>query len=220
MPYSFGPFTLNADLRQIVADGADVHLSPKAFDLLVMLVMDRSRALSKEDLQERLWPATFVSETNLAALVAEIRRALGDTPQDASYVKTVHRFGYRFVAEVVESSPPRAATEPGVSMYVSYAARDYALAQGVNVIGRAADATVRVDSSSVSRRHAQIVITHNAAQLEDLSSKNGTFLDGKRVTTAQPLCDGAEIRVGVVALTFRTASVTQPTETLGSHGRT
>ena len=59
-------------------------LSPKAFDLLSILVADRPKAISKSDLQERLWPATFVVEKNLANLVGEIRDALGDDPSDAA----------------------------------------------------------------------------------------------------------------------------------------
>ena len=76
----------------------------KRFELLLLLVQQRSRALSKSELQESLWPSTFVGETNLATLVAEIRRALGDSAQEATFVRTVHRFGYRFVAEVFEST--------------------------------------------------------------------------------------------------------------------
>ena len=67
-----------------------------------MLVQHRDRAMSKAELQERLWPSTFVGETNLATLVAEIRRAVGDTAQESAYVRTVHRFGYRFVSEVAQ----------------------------------------------------------------------------------------------------------------------
>ena len=211
---TFGRFTLNSETRQLVADGVDVHLSPKAFDLLVMLVSERARALSKAELQERLWPTTFVSETNLAALVAEIRRALGDRSTDSAFIRTVHRFGYRFVADVHEPAPARPVAMSEVSMYVSHASRDYTLAQGVNVIGRAADAAVRVDSGSVSRQHAQIVVAGGDARVEDLGSKNGTFVDGKRVTTPQPLSDGAEIRVGAVALIFRVTARARATETL------
>ena len=78
MTYRFARFSLNSDTRELVADGSEVRVSPKALDLLLLLVQHRSRAVSKAELQERLWPSTFVGETNLATLVAEIRRALGD----------------------------------------------------------------------------------------------------------------------------------------------
>ena len=78
MTIRFGAFTLDFETRQLIQDGRAVHLEPKAFDLLAALVLDRPKALSKADLQERLWPGTFVSEANLSNLVAEVRAALGD----------------------------------------------------------------------------------------------------------------------------------------------
>jgi DNA-binding winged helix-turn-helix (wHTH) protein len=100
--YRFAAFSVNTDTRELLAGGTERHLSPKAFDLLVMLLEQRAIALAKADLQERLWPTTFVGETNLATLVAEIRRALDDSAQGSTFVRTVHRFGYRFVADVSE----------------------------------------------------------------------------------------------------------------------
>ena len=71
---------LDLETRELIRGGHRVPLSPKAFDLLGILVTDRPKAISKSDLQERLWPATFVVEKNLANLVSEIREALGDDP--------------------------------------------------------------------------------------------------------------------------------------------
>lgn len=91
--YRFGEFAIDTGTRQLLAEAAERHLSPKAFELLLTLIEFRSRAISKTELQERLWPSTFVGETNLATLVAEIRRALNDSAQDPAYVRTVHRIG-------------------------------------------------------------------------------------------------------------------------------
>src|SRR5688572_26940475 len=102
--YRFGRFVLDYDTRQILADGGEIHLSPKAFELLALLLANRPRAVSKTELQERLWPSTFVEETNLAGLVAEIRRALDDSATEPVFVRTVYRFGYRFVGDAVETS--------------------------------------------------------------------------------------------------------------------
>ena len=74
MRVRFGPYVLELESRQLLRGDDVVHLSPKAFDLLSMLVSNRPKALSKSDLQERLWPGTFVVEKNLANLVGEIRR--------------------------------------------------------------------------------------------------------------------------------------------------
>jgi DNA-binding winged helix-turn-helix (wHTH) protein len=211
--YRFARFSFNGDTRQLLADGADVHLSPKAFELLLTLIEQRARALSKAELQERLWPSTFVGETNLATLVAEIRRALDDTAHGSAYLRTVHRFGYRFVANVVETAAPRGASESGIRMYVTHGDREFLLAAGPVVIGRAHDAGVRIDSGGVSRHHARIFIAGHDARVEDLGSKNGTFVNGERVTGVRLLKDGDEIRVGPVAVAFRIGRTTQLTET-------
>ena len=79
--YRFGDFTLDGDTRQLLSKNSEVHLSPKAFELLSMLVANRGRAVPKAELQEHLWPSTFVEETNLASLVVEIRRALRAAPE-------------------------------------------------------------------------------------------------------------------------------------------
>ena len=213
MTYRFARFSVDAGTRQLLADGQDVHLSPKAFDLLLLLVQQRSRALSKAELQERLWPSTFVGETNLATLVAEIRRALGDSAQEPAFVRTVHRFGYRFVGPVVEATAAFAG-DAGVQMYLTTADRQFSLRQGETVIGRARDAGVRIDSGGVSRHHARVVVSGGEARVEDLGSKNGTFVNGQPVTGVCRLHEGAEIRVGAVTLTFTSAAPTAATETM------
>ena len=73
MQVRFGTFVLDPDTRELLNAGQPVPLSPKAFELLSILVADRPKAISKSDLQERLWPATFVVENNIANLVSEIR---------------------------------------------------------------------------------------------------------------------------------------------------
>src|SRR5574338_928807 len=125
--YRFAGFSVDTGTRQLLAGGADVHLSPKAFELLLLLIEQRSRALSKAELHERLWPATFVGETNLPTLVAEVRRALGDAAQESRFVRTVHRFGYRFVAAVEDDAPAR-REETAAHMYLIAADRRFPLA--------------------------------------------------------------------------------------------
>lgn len=214
MTYRFATFVVNSDTRQLLAAGREVHLSPKAFDLLLILIQHRSRALSKAELQERLWPSTFVGETNLATLVAEIRRALDDTAHGSAYVRTVHRFGYRCVAAVTEAAGTQSGADGGPHMYLRTDDRQFRLAQGATVIGRAADAAVRIDAGGVSRRHARILVRGGEADVEDLGSKNGTFVHGEPVTGTRRLSDGDEIRVGPVTLTFRIAPPTLATETM------
>jgi len=212
--YRFGSFSVECDTRQLVSHGSEIHVSPKAFDLLRMLIEHRDRAVSKAELQEWLWPSTFVGETNLTTLVAEIRRALNDGARDSQYVRTMHRFGYRFVAPVSEVGHGSAASTTGTGMYLTTADRHFPLPEGAFVIGRARDAAIRIDAGGVSRHHARVVVAGDEARVEDLGSKNGTFVDGAAVTGACLLKDGGEIRVGPVALIFRIALPTQVTETM------
>ena len=94
--WAFGEFVLDLSTRELARAGIPVSLSPKAFQLLGILVENRPNALSRIELQDRLWPGTFVVEKNLTNLVSEIREALGDDPAHARFIRTVHRFGYAF----------------------------------------------------------------------------------------------------------------------------
>ena len=216
--YRFGDFTLDDDIRQLFLSGTEVHLSPKAYELLTLLLAHRTRAVSKAELQERLWPSTFVEETNLAGLVAEIRRALGDSASSPVFVRTVYGFGYRFVSDVsVGTAAPRSGPQSGrhrVKLCVVWAGRELILMEGANVIGRDVDATIQIDARGVSRHHARIVVAHDVATLEDLGSKNGTHVNGRPIAAASRLSDGDEINLGAVTLTFRVASLLSPTETV------
>jgi hypothetical protein len=165
-------------------------------------------------LQERLWPATFVHETNLATLIAEVRRALKDAASTPAFIRTMYGFGYRFVANVTEAhAPARRGGARGRPILV-VDGRQVTLAEDESVIGRAEDAAVRVDAAGVSRRHARVVVADGAATVEDLGSKNGTYIGAELVTTPRLLADGDEIRIGPVTLTFRTRLVSSTTETV------
>lgn len=102
--WTFADFVLDRGTRQLTRGGAPVPLSPKALQLLDLLVTSYPRALSKTELQDCLWPGTFVVEKNLTNLVSEIREALGDDPAAPSFIRTVHRFGYAFQATTAMAS--------------------------------------------------------------------------------------------------------------------
>jgi DNA-binding winged helix-turn-helix (wHTH) protein len=216
--YRFGRFELDCDTRLLLSEGDEIHLSPKAFELLSVLLSSRPRAVSKTELQERLWPSTFVEETNLAGLVAEIRRALDDSASQPAFVRTMYRFGYRFVGEVVETGAAKPPPPPGPRPCVVYENRHIVLMEGVNVIGRAPDATIQCDVTGVSRHHARILVSTGEATLEDLDSKNGTYLQDRRITSAR-LSEGDEIRLGKACLTFRVGPPVGATETVTTDSR-
>jgi DNA-binding winged helix-turn-helix (wHTH) protein len=216
--YRFDGFTLDHDTRQLLSQGDELHVSPKAFDLLALLVANRARAVSKAELQQRLWPSTFVEETNLATLAAEIRRALRDSATNPRFVRTVYGFGYRFVGEVTADVGVTGPDAAPARAWLVLDRRHIPLVEGANVIGRAADAAIPIDSPGVSRHHARIVVTGGEARLEDLGSKNGTHLNGSRITTPCRLTEGNEIRLGAIVMTFRIASPISPTDTVPAEG--
>jgi TolB-like protein/DNA-binding winged helix-turn-helix (wHTH) protein/Tfp pilus assembly protein PilF len=108
MPVQFGDFMLDESRRQLLRGGDPIHLSPKAFQFLSILIHETPRAVSKADLQERVWPETFVTEGNLATVVAELRSALDDDRRDAKFIRTLYGFGYSFTAPVANVASPSA----------------------------------------------------------------------------------------------------------------
>ena len=105
MKVRFGECILDAESRVLLRSGQPVHITPKAFQFLAFLVEARPRALSKAELQEKLWPATFVSDGNLATLVKEARTAIGDDARQPSYIRTVHGYGYAFGGDARAAEP-------------------------------------------------------------------------------------------------------------------
>ena len=116
----FGDLTLDIDTRQLLRGGEVVALSPKAFQLVTILVERRPRAISKTELTEVLWPNTYVAETNLASLIAEIRQAIRDSAQNPRFIRTVHRFGYAFSGTATDDGSSSGQRKPrrGTGMLV------------------------------------------------------------------------------------------------------
>jgi DNA-binding winged helix-turn-helix (wHTH) protein len=206
----FGSFTLDTDARQLTRDAQDLRLSPKAFDLLVLLVQKAPAVVDKRTLRERLWPDTHVVDASLSNLVAEIR-ALGATAEDAPPLRTVHGVGYAFPGEVENlenDAPGRSPQEP--PCWLVWRDRPVALSYGDNLVGRDASCTVWIDESGVSRRHARIRVPvqgpHGSEDvtIEDLKSTNGTTVRGEPVIGVVRLQDGDAVQIGTERLVFRT----------------
>ena len=217
MQVVFDEFTLDTDSRQLRQVDAARHLSPKAFELLRLLVDNRPRALSKAEIHERLWQDTFVSEATLTSLVAEVRDALGERAGRARFVRTVHRFGYAFMAQATElvSQPPAPANR--ARCWIMWEFGQVALTDGEHLLGRSGDVTVWLESPTISRHHARIRVAGTHVTIEDLESKNGTFLSNERLVAPAPLADGDEIRLGSVVVRFRMLDVGGSTETHDPH---
>ena len=216
MKLRLGELTFDSDTRQLLRGHTELHLSPKAFDLLRILIEHRPRALSKQKLHEQLWPATFVSEANLASLIAEIREVLGDAAREPRFIRTAHRFGYAFCGDVMEVSEQTMPAPPKSFCWLLKDGRRLPLKPGENILGRD-DEGIQIDSPAVSRRHARIRISGTEAVIEDLGSKNGTFVSGERVSTPVQLKDGDEIRIGSVVSRFRMTLPKGVTATWSGH---
>jgi DNA-binding winged helix-turn-helix (wHTH) protein/tetratricopeptide (TPR) repeat protein len=117
--YKFGPFTLNASEKLLFRDGQRVTLKPKVFDLLLVLVENNGHVIDKNELMKRLWPDTFVEESNLSVSIFALRKALGENHYGQSYIETVPRRGYRFVANVTETTGDQNAGSTGISVHVT-----------------------------------------------------------------------------------------------------
>ncbi len=208
---TFGGHRLDLATRQLFRGRDEIHLSPKSFELLRLLLEHRPRALSKTELHGQLWPSTFVSEANLASLVAEVRRALGDDSHQPTFIRTVHGFGYAFAGQVDAEAPARPARH---LCWIVWRNRELPLRDGENIVGRDPAAAISLDFPSVSRRHARVVVTEAGVTVEDLGSKNGTLLRHARVTGPMTANDQDELQVGSVQMTIRILRGNASTQTV------
>jgi DNA-binding winged helix-turn-helix (wHTH) protein len=200
----FGDCTLDLDTRELWRGGKPVHLEPKAYRLLDLLLAARPKALSKDELQDALWPKTFVSERSVARLIEVLRSELGDSAKTPRFIRTIHGFGYAFCGDVEQAAPVRKrSAEPDVHCRIVWGDRDFALQEGENLLGRDPEVTVWIDLNSVSRKHARILVAAGRATIEDLGSRNGTSVGGERISSVTKLSNGDKIKIGAASLVFR-----------------
>jgi len=206
MRVQFAGFTFDTGARQLCRDDQPVPLSGKAFAVLHVLLQRRPDVVSKKQLLLEVWPDTWVEESNLSVAVSELRRALADDPQRPRFIRTDFRTGYAFIAEVGDlgsrgqEDRPRATSK----CWLVWNGRRLVLYEGENIVGRDPQSSVWVDEPHVSGQHARITVSAGRVTVEDLGSTNGTFLQGSRVTSPQPLADGDLIRFGATDVTFKT----------------
>ena len=186
MRLRFDTCLFDSDVRELTRGGKRVPLTPKAYALLEALIQIRPQPISRESLSELLWPETAVETDNLHNLVAEIRKAIGD--DDHAVIRTVHRFGYAFDAT--------GAIEESARFMVIVGREEIPLRDGETVIGRDPSDDIVISALEVSRHHARLVVDGDSVTLEDLGSKNGTFLGTERVSSPRPISPGDTILIG------------------------
>jgi len=208
----FGEFLVDNEAHQLFRAGAPVPLTPKAFQLLELLVARRPKAVSKAEIHDHLWPRTFVSEGNIARLMFEVRGALGDDSSEPRFLRTLRGFGYAFAGPSRQEASSEGA-RGGVAHRLFWGELRATLQAGDNVLGRGPEATVWVEAPSVSRRHALIRVDGPSATVADLASKNGTRIGERDARTPQTLRDGDEIYLGSERIVYRIVSTTASTRT-------
>jgi DNA-binding winged helix-turn-helix (wHTH) protein len=200
----FGPFTVDSRTRQLLREQREIHLSPKAFDLLCVLLERYPDVVRKEELHARIWPDTYVVDANLNVLIGEIRRTLDDKALRPRFIRTAHGVGYAFCGDAVAVDVPPSRVS-AARVWLVWKDRTFVLAEGENIVGRDPHCGVWLDASGVSRQHASILVdtASQRAALTDLDSTNGTFVKGAAVVEPRRLVDGDVITIGSVELTFR-----------------
>lgn len=214
MLYGFGEFLYDPLNRTLSRGEEEIAMTPKTRDLLALFLENPKRLLTRQTISDRLWPDAAVTDDALRFQVAELRKALGNETQ--AFLRTIPREGYRWEAEIRREEKAGASAgqlnrEPCYRLFLE--SREVGLEEGENLIGRDSDTTVWIDHTSVSRHHARICVTGERVTLEDLESKNGTFLRGERIERPLSLSDGDTIRIGRVSMTFRVLSRVVSTET-------
>lgn len=196
----FGDFLLDRGTRQLLRAGDVRHLAPKAFDLLDLLITHRPNVVAKERIRNRLWAGSYVSDSTLATVVDEVRAAPDEDAREPRLLRTLHGVGYAFCGEASESGVGPAPASGATAFRLMLEDREIALQPGENLLGRVEEGVAWIEAPTVSRRHARILVEGGRAILEDLGSKNGTFLRGERISAPMPLANGDVIRLGRVSM--------------------
>jgi DNA-binding winged helix-turn-helix (wHTH) protein len=211
---AFADCVFDTETRELRRGGSPVHVSPKAFRLLEALLASRPNALSRPDIFDKVWPDTFVSASSLGRLMAEVRAAIGDDRRETRLVRTIHGFGYAFCGPVVDATEAPTHPAPSRILRVAWGGRESDLPEGTHLVGREPGCAVRIEAAGVSRRHARIVVAGGQATIEDLGSKNGTFLRGLRIHGPETLAEGDTVGVGAAMITVSVIAAGRTTETL------
>ena len=216
MRIRFGRFTLDTGREQLFADGREVPLTPKALGVLRLLIDHRPDVVDKDTIAAEVWRDPAVSDASLTVVLAEIRKALGDSAERPLFIRTAHRRGYAFCGDVKELDPGGAAS----GFWLTINDRTVLLGTGETILGRDPASGVRLNQPSVSWRHARVTVQGGVVAIEDLGSTNGTVVNGSPTTGRALLKSGDSIQLGEMLLRFEAPHTTEgPAKTLRLPGR-
>jgi DNA-binding winged helix-turn-helix (wHTH) protein len=213
--FQVGEWTVEPSIGRVSRGETARRLEPKVMELLLFFARQPGAVFSKRVLTDAVWESEYITENRLIHAIADLRRALDDDADDPRYIETIPTRGYRLVARVEWAGPSPSDGPRHHIFLLETPFGEFRLRDGENIIGRAGDVDIRLAVDWVSRHHARITVGGDRAVLEDLGSKNGTFVSGERVDGTRELFDGDEIRVGRqdVVLRFHgelSATLTEP----------
>lgn len=215
--FQFAEFELDLGAYALRCGDERVKLEKLPMEVLILLARSPGVLLERREIQAALWgPDVFVDrDSAINTAVRKIRQALGDDAETPRFVETVVGKGYRFIAAVERRESFAQRSENGInssstgtrrafpSYCVTRGSDEFILEAGETVFGRDPASGVYVEHLSVSRHHARLSIGSDEAVLEDLKSRNGTFLDGRRIKEPTRVSNGAIIGLGLITFTFR-----------------
>ena len=120
MSFRFADFEIDVARQELRRGGATIHIEPQVFDVLVHLVRNHNRTVSREELVDTVWKGRVVSEAALSSRIAAARKAIGDTGNDQRLIRTVHKRGFRFVGEVADAPDTSASHGDDAPVAFSY----------------------------------------------------------------------------------------------------
>jgi DNA-binding winged helix-turn-helix (wHTH) protein len=195
--FAFGPFTLDPSSVELHRGDKKISLRPKCFDLLVYFLEHPGRLITKDELLQNIWNDVIVSEGTINRTVTALRSALDDDADNPTYIETVSRRGYKFVSKVEGSAAPLVESlDKTADFALIHNKREYPLRHGEHLIGRGQDVAIPLYGSAISRHHARVTVSGSTVTLEDLGSRNGTYVNGKRAVGSVALQSGDEIGIG------------------------
>lgn len=204
MPFRLGEWFVEPKLNRISRKEISIRLEHRVMAVLMCLVARAGELVTRRELVDCVWEKGFVSDNTITHAVTELRKALEDDARDPQVIETIHGKGYRLIARVAfERSPSFMNVTTPFPFFAVLQDAEIPLHEGANLIGRGPDVVINIPSMKASRHHARINVIGGNASIEDLDSKNGTFLNGARINQKLPLNSGDLIGIGSFAETIR-----------------
>ncbi len=198
--FRVGEWTVEPSLNRIRRDGREIRLEPRVMDLLVHLAGRAGEVASRTEIIDALWAEQYVADSVLTRAVSLLRDAWATIHKCRAMLRRSPSGVTGLVAPVTSRTAP---AEDNAIPIITIGERQWLLTAEETVIGRGADATIRLDQTRVSRRHARIRRVGAGAEIEDLDSKNGTLVNGVPVESPVTLFDGDQIIIGPVVAVYR-----------------